>query len=101
MVLCSTQKEKLSDALDVLRGELSEDLTDFKKSVITPCHLTMRSVSGRKDAVLSLRLVYKWGSEAVSLDSSDFSPFADSTADGAWIPELQVKGNIFFFSLDM
>ena len=95
MVLCSTQKEKLSDALDVLRGELSEDLIDFKKSVITPCHLTMRSVPGKKDAVLSLRLVYKWGSEAVSLDSSDFSPLADSTADGVWIPEVQLKGNIF------
>ena len=96
MVLCSTQKEKLSDALDVLRGELSEDLIDFKKSVITPCHLTMRSVPGKKNAVLSLRLVYKWGSDAVSLDSSDFLPFADSTADGTWIPELQVKGNNFF-----
>ena len=97
MVLCSTQKEKLSEALDELKGELSEDVVDFKKSVITPCHLTMRSVPGRKDAVLSLRLVYKWGSEAVSVDSSDFLPFADSTADSAWIPELQVKGNIFFF----
>ena len=97
MVLCSTQKEKLSDALDVLRGELSEDFIDFKKSVITPCHLTMRSVPGKKDAVLSLRLVYKWGSEAVSVDSSDFLPFADSTADGAWIPEVQLKGNIYFF----
>ena len=97
MALCSTQKEKLSDALDVLRGELSEDLIDFKKSVITPCHLTMRSVPGRRDAVLSLRLVYKWGSEAVSVDSSDFLPFADSTADGAWIPEVQIKGNIFLY----
>ena len=31
MVLCSTQSEKLSEALDVLRRKLSEDLTDFKK----------------------------------------------------------------------
>lgn len=98
MVLCSTQTGKLSEALSILREKLSEDLIDFKKSVISPCHITMRSVPGRKDAVLSLRLVYKWRSEAVSLDSSDFLPFADSTADGAWIPELQLKGNIFFFS---
>ena len=100
MVLCSTQNEKLLEALDVLKGELSGDLVDFKESVITRCHLTMRSVPGRRDAVLSLRLVYKWRSEAVFLDSSDFLHFADSTADGAWVLEVQLKGNIFFFSLN-
>lgn len=71
-VFFATQKEKLLEFLDVLRKELGEHVVDFKGSEVKPCPLSIQSVTSKTDAVLSLRLVYKWGSEAVALDSKDF-----------------------------
>ena len=101
VILCSTQKEKLSEVLHVLTGKLSEDLIDLKQSQITQCHFTMRSVAGREGSVLSFRLIYKWGSEAVFLDSkeSDFVAFVDSSAEGACIPEVQLVGKPTYLQL--
>ena len=103
VVLCSTQKEQLSEVLDVLTGKLSKELIDLRQSQITQCHLTMRSVAGREGSVLSFRLIYKWGSEAVFLDSreSDFVALADSSANGACIPEVQLVGktHLLIYSL--
>ena len=94
VVLYSTQKEKLGEALNVLRRDVGDDLVDLKNSKITQCHLTMRSVTAKEGDVLTLCLVYKWGSEAVILDSNDFVPFADSSADSAGIPEVKLVGRI-------
>ena len=69
----ATRKEKLLELLDVLRKELRENVVDVSRPEVTRCPLSMRSlVTLKADTVLNLRLVYKWGSEAVVLDSKDF-----------------------------
>ena len=77
VVFCTTQKEKLSPLLEVLRKELRENVFSWE---VTQCPLSMRrKVTSREDTVLSLRLVYKWGSEAVCLDSKDFLAYDRSS----------------------
>ena len=97
VVLCSTQKEKLSEVLDHLKRELNEDLVDLRMSEISQCRLKMHSISTNVGAVLSLRLLYKWRFEAVTLDSRDFVALADSSAGGASVPEVELvgKGKLF------
>ena len=101
LVFCSTQKEKIGEALDALKQELSEDLLDFSESKIAQCHLQMRSIDPPARAVLSFCLKYRWGSEAVTLDSKDFVTFADSSAGGACMPEVRLVGKkkylLFFY----
>lgn len=94
VVLCSTQKEKLSEVLHVLREDLSEDVLDLNQAEVTQCPLSMRTVSTKKETVVSLRLICKWGSEAILLDSKEFVAIADSSADGACIPEVNLIGKI-------
>ena len=79
VVLCSTQKEKVSEVLEVLKRKLSEEVLNFMPSEVTQCHLTIRSITSKAETVLSLRLFYKWGSEAVGVDSKDFVSLADSS----------------------
>ena len=76
--LCSAQKEKLLELLEVLRRELGENLQDMNSSKVSWCPLSVRNVS-KIDTILSLRLVYKWGSESVVLDSKDFVMYARSS----------------------
>ena len=77
VVFCTTQKEKLSPLLDVLRKELRENVFSWE---VTQCPLSMRSnVTSKEAAVLSLRLVYKWGSEAVVHESKDFLAYDRSS----------------------
>ena len=77
VVFCTTQKEKLSPLLDALRKELRENVFSWK---VTQCPLSMRSnVTSKEAAVLSLRLVYKWGSEAVVHESKDFLAYDRSS----------------------
>jgi len=52
----------------------------------------MHTLGTKAGAVLSLRLVYKWGSDAIALESKDFVTLADSSAGGACIPEVQLVG---------
>jgi len=94
VVLCSTQKEKLSEVLVVIKRELSEDFVNLRRSEVTKCPLKMHTVGTKAGAVVSLRLVYKWGSEAIALESKDFLTLADSSAGGACIPEVQLVGKI-------
>ena len=77
VVLCSTEKEKLSELLGVLKRELGANLLHLRRPEVTQCSLTMRTVAAKVGAVVSLRLVYKWGTEAVVLDSKDFVTPAD------------------------
>ena len=94
VVLCSTQKEKVTEVLEVLKRELSEEVADFSQSEVTQCHLTIRSITSEAETVLGLRLFYKWGSDAVGLDSKDFVSVADSSVGGACLPEVQFVGKI-------
>ena len=76
VVFFSAQKEKL---LDIPRKELRQHVVDLNRSKVTQCPLSIRSrVTSKADKFLSLRLMYKWGSEVVLLDSKDFEPFARS-----------------------
>ena len=93
VVLCSTQKEKVREVLEVLKRKLSE-VVDFSQSEVTQCHLTIRSITSEAETVLSLGLFYKWGSDTVDLDSKDFVSLADSSVGGACTPEVQFVGKI-------
>ena len=94
VVLCSTQKEKVTEVLEVLKRKLSGEVADFRQSEVTQCHLTIRSITSEAETFLSLRLFYKWGSDAVGLDSKDFVSLADSYVGGACTPEVQFVGKI-------
>lgn len=77
VVFCTTQKEKLSPLLEVLRKELKENVFSWE---VKQCPLSMRSnVTSMEAAMLGLRLVYKWGSEAVVHDSNDFLAYDRSS----------------------
>ena len=93
--LCSTKKQKLLEALDDLKKKLGTDLVETKQEV-SNSHLKIRTVN-TEQTVVSLRLVYKWGSEAVSLDSKDFLTLADSSAGGICIPEVHLVGKSQLF----
>ena len=88
--LCSTKKQKLLEALDDLKKKLGTDLVEERLEV-SKSHLKIRTVN-TAETVVSLRLVYKWGSEAVSLESKDFLALADSSAGGTCIPEVHLVG---------
>ena len=92
VVLCSTLKEKVIGALHALKQRLSEDVVDFTPSEVTQCHLTIRSVTSEAKKVVRLRLLYKWGSEAIGLDSKAFACFANSSGNVACIPAVEFVG---------
>lgn len=97
--LCSTKKQKLLEALDDLKKKLGTDLVETRQEV-SKSHLKIRTVN-TEQTVVSLRLVYKWGSEAVSLDSKDFLTLADSSAGGTCIPEVHLVGKSELFDCIM
>ena len=94
VVLCSTQKEKVREVLEVLKQKVSK-VADFSQSEVTQCHLTMRSIMSEAETVLSLRLFYEWGCNAVGLDSKDFVSLTDSSVGGVCTPEVQFVGKLF------
>ncbi|CAH3160628.1 unnamed protein product [Porites lobata] len=94
IVLYASQKEKLSELIRVFKRELSEDMLDLRQSEVSRCYLSMRCIDFTKEKVLRLRLVYKWGSEAVALDSNDFVTFSDCSAGGACLPEVKRFGGL-------
>ena len=97
--LCSTKKQKLSEALDDLKKKLGTDFVETRQEV-SKSHLQIRTVN-TVETIVSLRLVYKWGSEAVSLDSKDFFTLADSSAGGTCIPEVRLVGKNKLFDCIM
>lgn len=76
VILCSAQKEKLREVLNVLKRELSGEVLDLRWSPVTQCRLALRTTASKAGEVVSLRLVYKWGSDALVLGSNDFEAFA-------------------------
>ena len=96
-VLYASQKEKLSELIQIFKRELSEDMVDLSHSEVSQCYLSMRCIDSTKEKVLRLRLVYKWGSEAVVLDSNDFMTFSDCSTGGACLPEVKSFGKFESF----
>lgn len=94
VVLCLTQKQRLVSFLDGLRKEPElKDVVDWKGSQVTPCPLTVRTVDPTKpETVVRLRLIYKWKSEAVLLDSEHFVAHADPSTENLPIPQVRYKG---------
>ena len=62
----------------MLQKEIEEGVVDWRKTEIRKAPLTVRS-SGKAGTVVRLRLVYKWESHAIGLESKDFEAWADST----------------------
>ena len=93
VVLCSSQKQELSEMLQVLRSEMS-GLVDLTNSQVTQCPVTATNISAKAGKVLSLRLIYKWGSDSLDIESEDFVVCADSSARSASFPELQLFGKL-------
>ena len=91
VTLYATQKENVRKALKYLEQELGEEVVDLKKENITQSHLKARSFA-KAGTVVRLRLIHKWGSETIGLDSNDFVALADSTAGGACVPDLETTG---------
>lgn len=98
VVFFAAHKEKLLELLDVLRKELREHVVDLNRSEVTQCPLSLRSVTSKTDAVLSLRLVYEWGSEAVFLDSKDFVMSSPSTSRVPSVGKFKVFVVTVFFA---
>ena len=98
--LYSTQKENVAKALKYLQNELEGDVAGLERAPITQSHLKVSSFA-TAGTVVRLRLVHKWGSEALVLDSNDFVALADSTAGGACVPDPEIAGLFvcFFFFL--
>ena len=103
VVLCSVQKLRLSSFLEGLRKEPElQDVVDWNGAQLTPCPLTVRTVYPTKpETGVSLRLIYKWKSEAVLLDSEDFVAYADPSTEKLPIPEVRCKGMLNLLWLNM
>ena len=91
VTLYATQKEKISNALKYLENELGADVVDLSQTDIASSHLKMRSFA-KAGTLVSLRLVHKWESEKLVLDSNDFVTLADSTAGGVSVPHPEMAG---------
>ncbi|XP_068705571.1 uncharacterized protein [Montipora foliosa] len=91
VVLCSSKKQELSEMLQALGSEMKE-LVNLTKSQVTQCPLTATTnISAKAGEVLSLCLIYKWGSDSLDLESKDFVVCADSSAGQiSCLPELQL-----------
>ena len=91
ITLYATQRDDVMKALKYLEQELGDEVVDLKKDKITQSHLKARSFA-KAGTVVRLRLIHKWRSETIGLDSNDFVALADSTAGGACLPDLETAG---------
>lgn len=82
VVLSSTSRKNISEALRVLQRELGEDIGHGTQIDIAESHLTL-CCSGEAVGTVRLRLQYKWRAEAISVDSKDFSASGESSSDAS------------------
>lgn len=102
VILCSAQKEKLIEVLNVLEQELSGEVLDLRRSPVTECRLALRTTASKAGEVVSLRLAYEWGSDALVLDSNDFEAFAYlSTGDDCMQVEKHVGKKVVLVWIDL
>ena len=76
VVLSSTCRKNISEALRVLQRELDDDIVDWTQIDTTESHLT---VCCEAVGMVGLRLQYKWRSEAISVVSKDFLAIGESS----------------------
>ncbi|XP_078373923.1 uncharacterized protein LOC144657462 [Oculina patagonica] len=93
VTMYATQKENVRKALKYLENELGEDVVGFKRAEITQSHLKMSNFA-KAGTVVRLRLVHKWGSDTLFLESSDFVALADSSAGGACAPDPEIAAEV-------
>ena len=79
VVLSSTSRKIISETLCVLQRELGDDIADGEQIEITESHLTVCCFVEAGEMV-RLRLLYKWRSEAISVDSKDFVAIGQSSS---------------------
>lgn len=79
IVLSSTRKKTISEALCVLQRELGDDIVDKGQVEIAESHLKLRCFF-EAAGLARLRLLYKWRSEAISVESKDFVAIGESSA---------------------
>ena len=79
VVLSSTRRKNISEALCVLQRELGDDIVDWGQIEIAQSHLTACCFV-EAVGMVRLRLQYKWRSEAISVDSNDFVAIGDSSS---------------------
>ncbi|XP_078354085.1 uncharacterized protein LOC144638728 isoform X1 [Oculina patagonica] len=91
VVLYSTSRRNISEALSVLQRELGDDTVDGAQAEVTESRLTVRCYA-EAGKVASLRLLYKWQSEAISVESKGFVAIANSSDGGASTSDLQMTG---------
>ena len=87
----ATYRENIRKVLNELESKLGAAVADLKQTEITQSYLKVRSFA-KAGTVVSLRLVHKWGSEALVLDSSDFVTLAGTTSGGACVPSPEIAG---------
>ena len=81
VVLSSTVEKILSGLLATLKQELKDEV-DWKGSEVVPCKLTMSTPATEPPKTsVYLRLVYKWKSAALCLESQDFITDAPLNTD--------------------
>ena len=77
VVLSSTNRKIISEALCVLQKELGDNIVDggqITESPLTVCCFV------EAVGMVRLRLLYKWRSEAISVDSKDFVAIAGESS---------------------
>ena len=79
VVLSSTRRKTISEALCVLQRELGDDIVDREQVEIVESHLKVCCFS-EAVGLVRLRLLYKQRSEAISVDSKDFLVIGKSSA---------------------
>ena len=82
VVISSTSRKIISEALCILQRELGDDVMDREQIEITESHLTVCCFVERVGMV-RLRLLYKWRSEAISVDSKDFVAIGEPSSTDA------------------
>lgn len=82
VVLSSTRRKNISEALRVLQRELGDGIVDGAQIDIAESHLTLCCCDEAVGTV-RLRLQYKWRAEAISVDSKDFSAIGESSTDAS------------------
>ena len=93
VTLYAMHKDNITKALEYLKKELGGDLAFSKQPEITKSSLKLFSLA-KAGTVVKLRLIHKWGSETICVDSNStsFVPLADSTAGSPSVSHLEPSG---------
>ncbi|XP_022786989.1 uncharacterized protein LOC111327144 isoform X2 [Stylophora pistillata] len=88
VTLYATQKENIRKALEYVMQELGGEGVDLGREKIASSHLKLRSLA-KAGTVVKLRLIHRWRSESICLESDDFIALADSSAGGSFMPDSE------------